>query len=349
MAPHGYLVEVTQINTDLLRQACAEQHTVLAIVLHEETDRQAFSAALREVRAVGLLPYAWIEVGRDQRAAAAHPEWLNTPWHPEWLAAFPDWQTPEGMMPAVAPWVSVHTRAVFDYALARITRLLAGWSQNEGLQGIFLNDIQGGPTGCGCGNELCRSWDVSPGAKVAPSPFTHTEDYFTVRFLEAVTAACEGLHVIPVICSECEIGVTIGGIVNPDLSALHCHGVTCGNPCGGIYYPGLIRALSSQTCVGLLSFYQLFGRNIPLYGDEAAWCAAILDGYRQQQPDGQVISVLQGWNVDDAAIEAQIVQSRRGGANGQLIALCAIDQSWWPVAVPARELHLEGHLCGAAS
>ena len=348
MVPNGYLVQVGQIDDEVLRRARAARHTALAIVLDEQTDPHAFGEALLAVRSAGVLPYAWVEIGRDPAAAAAHPEWLNTPWHPEWLAAFPDWRTPEGMMPALAPWVSVHTRAVFDYALARVVSLLEGLRAAGGLHGVFLNDVQGGPTGCGCGNELCRSWDVSPGTKVAPSPFTHTEDYYTVRFVEAVAAACPDLQIVPVICSECEIGVTIGGIVNPDLTALHCHGVTCGNPCGGIYYPGLIRALAAQSCVGLLSFYRLFGRDIPLYGGEAAWCAAILDGYRQQNPAGQVISVLQGWDVPDGALEAQIAQSRRGGADGQLIALCPIEQSWWPVPVPARELHLEGHLCGAA-
>ena len=269
VVPNGYLVQVGQIDEELLRQAHADRHNALAIVLDEQTDRQAFAEALRAVRAAGVSPYAWIEIGRDPAAALAHPEWLNTPWHPEWLAAFPEWRTPEGMMPALAPWVSVHTRAVFDYALARIASLLEGLRAAGYLQGVFLNDVQGGPTGCGCGNELCRSWDVSPGTKVAPSPFTHTEDYFTVRFMDAVVSACLDLQIVPVVCSECEIGVTIGGIVNPDLTAMHCHGVTCGNPCGGIYYPGLIRALTPQPCVGLLSFYRLFGRDIPLYGSEA--------------------------------------------------------------------------------
>lgn len=347
--PHGYLVQPTQMSEELLRRARAAGHTAVAIVLNETLDRQTFGDIVREARSAGLLPYAWIEVGRDPFAAETHLDWLNTPWHPEWLAAFPDWRTPAGMMPAVAPWVSVHTRAVFDYALTRIGTLLRDIPAGGDLHGVFLNDVQGGPTGCGCGNELCRSWDVSPGPKVAPSPFTHTEDYFTVRFVDAVATARPDLHIVPVICSECEIGVTIGGIVNPDLTALHCHGVTCGNPCGGIYYPGLVRALADRDCVGLLSFYRLFGRDLPLYGDEAAWCAAILDGYRQQNPDKPVISVLQGWDVDAAALDAQIEQSRRGGADGQLIALCPIDQSWWPVAVPARELHLEGHLCGAAN
>ena len=251
-------------------------------------------------------------------------------------------------MPAVAPWVSVHNRAVFDYALAKIGALLDRVPARQNLAGVFLNDIQACPTGCGCGNPLCRSWDVSPGNKVAPSPFTHTEDYFTVRFVEAVASAHPDLAIIPVICSECEIGVTLGGIVNPDLETGHCHGVTCGNPCGAFYYPGLIRALSGQRCVGLLSFYREFGRDLPLYGGEAAWCAAILDGYRQQNAHGMVLSMLQGWNVTPAQIAAQVAQVDAGGADGYIVARMPVEQSWWPVAVPKRELHLEGHVCGAA-
>jgi hypothetical protein len=244
--------------------------------------------------------------------------------------------------------VSVHSRAVFDYALARIGSLLEALPGRAALAGVFLNDVQSCPSGCGCGNPLCRSWDVSPGPKVAPSPFTHTEDYFTVRFVDAVAAAHPDLAIIPVICSECEIGMTLGGVANPDLATGHCHGVTCGNPCGAIYYPGLVRALRGQACVGLLSLYRALGRALPLYGPEAAWCAAILDGYRQHNPSGPVVSLLQGWDVTPEQVAAQVEQAERGGADGHVIALLPIEQSWWPVAVPRRDLHLEGHLCGAA-
>jgi len=349
VVPHGYLVQAAQVDSALLTRARQDQRDTIVLALDEDTDRAGFGTAVQAVRAAGLQAAVWIEVGRDPAAAEAHPDWLNTPWHPEWLKAFPAWRTPEGAMPAVMPWISVHTRAVFDYALNRIATLLNRLPGREVLAALFLNDVQGGPSGCGCGNALCRSWDVSPGTKVAPSPFTHTEDYFTVRFVEAVTAAHPDLTIVPVICSECEIGVTIGGLANPDLMTGHCHGITCGNPCGGVYYPGLVRALAGQPLVGLLSFYRLFGRDRALYGDEAAWCAAIFDGYRQQNPTGAVVALVQGWNLPTEFIAAQTEQARRGGASGELIALFPVDQSWWPVAVPTRDLHLEGHLCGRAT
>jgi len=347
-APRGYLTRAEDVGEPLLARARTERKNALVLELGAGTERGAFAAAAGAARRAGLDVYAWIEVGRDPAAAAEHPEWLTTPWHPEWLTAFPHWQASEEMMPAVAPWVSVHNRAVFDYALGKIDALLGGLPAREALSGVLLNDVQSCPTGCGCGNPLCRSWDVSPGTKVAPSPFTHTEDYFTVRFVDAVAAAHPDLTIIPVICSECEIGVTLGGIANPDLATGHCHGVTCGNPCGAVYYPGLVRALRPRPCVGLLSLYREFQRDLPLYGSEAAWCAAILDGYRQHNASGTVVSVLQGWDVTPAQVEAQVAQADRGGADGHIVALMPIEQSWWPVAVPRRELHLEGHICGAA-
>jgi hypothetical protein len=42
------------------------------------------------------------------------------------------------------------------------------------------------------------------------------------------------------------------------------------------------------------------------------------------------LAVLQGWNVSDAELQAQIEQARLANAAGCIIALARIDQSWQP-------------------
>jgi hypothetical protein len=297
-------------------------------------DLSAGSEGLRKAqeaaRKVGLRAYGWIQVGRDETAAKAHPEWLHVPQHNEWL---------EGKGPEVAavfPWVCVNNRAVFDYELARIKRLLPN---AEGLSGLFLCDIQGPPNGCGCGNILCRSWDNSPGEKVADSPYRHPTVFFSKVFTEAVQQAYPTLSVLPVLCEECENGLDVGAAHNPDALSGACHGIPCLHPCSLDYYPGLLHAIAGPSPIGLLTPYKAFKRDRWEYGGEAAWVGAAVGRVHQIVPGQSVWTVLEGWDTDAKQQEAQQQQAERGGASGTLTALIPIDQSARPIAVSSLPEH----------
>jgi hypothetical protein len=232
--------------------------------------------------------------------------------------------------------------------LTKVRRLTQAYPS---LDGYFLHDIQGAPAGCGCGNILCRSWDNSPGLKIAPTPYANPEVFFSVEFLEACREEVPGALFVPVVCSECEIGVSIGGVESPDSELGTCRGIPCSRPCALDYFPGLARALENQSRVGLLTPCKLFGRDTPLYGEPAAWVRGVVSHYLSLAPKTNLFAVIQGWEVTGEERAAQISQAQAGGAQGVMILESAIDQSWKPISpppgytpnIPPIMCGLEGH------
>lgn len=323
----GYLLSAGEWPTEARRVADAGYTAAIVPLDAAEAETEAVDRAILAARATGLSAYLWIGVARDEAAARAHPEWLSEPQHREWLEIFPD-QDWTGRNPVVYPWISVSNQSAFAYAADRVQRLVEAVATP--VDGLFLSDIQGGPTGCGCGNDLCRSWDNSPGDHIAPSPYESPAVFFPLVFLNEMRRRLPGVNLIPVICSECEAGVTMDGIESPDEILGECHGVPC-RPCSVDYYPRFIDALREEPRVGLLSFYKVWRRDVPLWGAEAGWVGAVLRRYRERDPGQRVLSVLQGWNVTPAEREAQIHQCRSAGSAGYIIAASEIDQSFRPV------------------
>jgi hypothetical protein len=312
----GALVSLKAFSVQSARKLKAQGYD--AVSFDVSSSSRGLMDAVEAARQARMMSYAWIQVGRDEKAAKDHPEWLHVPQHAEWL----DGKGPANA--AVYPWVCVNNKAVFDYELARVKVLL---SNTKGLSGVFLADIQGPPNGCGCGNTACRSWDNSPGPKVADSPYKYPATFFSKVFAEAVQRAHPRLEVIPVLVGECENGLDVGKAANPDATSGACHGIPCLHPCSLDYYPGLLRALSGPKPVALFTPYKLFRRNRPEYGGEAAWVAASVERMLQYAPGQQPIAVLQGWDTTDAERKAQVHQARSAGA-GYLMAMTPVDQSW---------------------
>jgi hypothetical protein len=253
---------------------------------------------------------------------------MHLPQHHEWLEAFPEWEG--GYKALVSPWLCVNNRAAFAYALEKVTRLVAAAPP---LDGLLLNDIQGAPAGCGCGNILCRSWDNSPGEKIAPTPYQKPE----VTRLAQYGLGRE--NTVPIICGECEIGVTMGGVESPDEQLGTCRGIPCSRPCALVYWPGLVSAFAEPNggaaWKGILAPYKLFGRDVPLYGKTAAWVGASVAHYREYDAEARLIAVVQGWEVTSEEIGAQIEQALTQGAAGALILEEPLNQSWQPAPLPA--------------
>ncbi len=313
---------------------------VLDLAADESTLREACAAA----RAAGVAIWGWIEVARDPAATASHPEWMHAPQHHEWLQAFPDYRAQGGAHPAVvADWICVNNRAAFEYAHARVCSLVQAAPP---LDGLLLNDIQGPPAGCGCGNILCRSWDNSPGDKIAPTPYVMPDVYFSQVFWRACAESLSKLpthplsidRVVPILCGECEIGIPMGKVFSPDDLLNNCRGINCSNVCSLHYWPGMVRAFAQDrggpAAVGLLTPYKLFGRDMPLYGDTAAWVGASQTHYHTCDPVANLIAVIQGWDVSEDELSAQVAQAAENGAKGVLALEEPLDQSYHPLPLP---------------
>jgi hypothetical protein len=228
----------------------------------------------------------------------------------------------------------------FNYALTRVSRVaepLLG-----AVDGLILNDIQGGPVGCGCGNDLCRSWDNSPGEKIAPSPYLAPERFFSLVFLAAIRGRLPSVPVVPVLCEECQTGIEVDGVLSPDDQTFECRDVPC-RPCSTDYYPRLAAATASEPSVGLLALTRLWRRDRAPWGTEGEWVRGVIRRFRAcggappfvvlQAWASEAGSAAAGWEPPMAARREMEVAEANGA--GWLLALSEIDQSWWPVEPPA--------------
>lgn len=282
-----------------------------AIVLPLKQTRSPLQSAIEIVQKQGLGCWGWIDVGRDEEIVQAHPEWMHAPQNPQWLRAFPDYA---GGHPAcVYPWVCVNNLETFSWALTKVRRLTQAYPS---LDGYLLHDIQGAPTGCGCGDILCRLQDSSPGLKMAPASAHPPQVFFPAEFLQACREEAPGAMFVPILCVECDPGAP------------------CPRSCPMDYLAGLARALERGSRVGLLTPCKLFGRESPLYGEPAAWVRRVVSHYLSLAPQTSLFAAVQGWDVMAEERAAQIAQAQAGGAQGILILESAIDQSWRPVPPP---------------
>jgi hypothetical protein len=139
---------------------------------------------------------------------------------------------------------------------------------------IYLADIQGPPMGCGCGNPACRSWDNAPGEKIAPSAYHHPEVLFPLRFFQEVKARITDRRIIPVLCPECERGILMDGVEDPDGpdGTDLCQGVLCMSPCSREFFPRLLAAFrEAADSIALVLTVDALCKNHPLFGEPRAW------------------------------------------------------------------------------
>lgn len=243
-----------------IQKAKSDRFTGLAIELG------APEHAYETIARAGLETWAWHRAAYDPAAAAEHPEWMHAPQHPEWLRRFPSY---EGGHPAlVAPYIGLSTQAAADHALARLMAL-------PRRPRVLLFDVQGPPMGCGCGNPCCRSWDNAPGPKVAPSAYEGAEILFTMRFLRRVRASAPDVTWLPVLCPECERGITLDGVEDPDgpNGTDLCQGVACVSPCATVYWPRLLETAHAEGPVGLLLTVRGLEKDHPVYGPSGSWAS----------------------------------------------------------------------------
>lgn len=322
---NGVLMTAAQATPERLRTIHAEGANTVVLSL-TDGEAAADGAAARRIQAAGLPLYYWIEIGRNPALAQAHPEWMaSLQGHPEWRRHFPNAPSPgAGEVVKNYPWVPVMYQEAFDAHLKRVAALL---EERPAPKGVFLNDLQGAPSACGCGNLLCR-WtsDYGPIRTATRLPADAA-----ANFAAAVQTLAPQAKIIPVWTTECE--EHDGAKDGP------CAGVGCfAGACWKEYTAQLMPLAEQCETLAALVPYRAFQRDLPRYGPTAGWVTHALSSFVEMPPRRQgrpismnrVVAVLQGWDVTAAQVQAQIQRSREAGAAGHVVARMKIDQSWEP-------------------
>jgi hypothetical protein len=325
----GALLTAEMATAERLAELKTQGFADVALLLGEPTDAtaRADSTAAERIAAAGLRLHYWIEVGRCPQLADEHPKWIaSLQGHQEWRRLHPDFPQPTASeVVKCYPWTPILYREAFAAHLERIERLLAA---RPAPAGLLLNDLQGPPTACGCGNPVCR-WTADYGPiKTA----TAEGDDAAARFVVKVEAiAGDSIPVIPIWTTECE---------EHDVArdAL-CAGVGCFKGICWKAYTRQLKPLAEQSpTIGALLFYKEFGQDTKAYREPAGWVGHALRGFATMPPKHggravepqRLIAVLQGWDVTPDQLAAQRSQAEAVGAGGILVAFAKIDQSWSP-------------------
>ena len=292
-----------------------------------DAQRQREASAAKLIQQSGLDLFYWIEIARCPELADAHPEWMaSLQGHSEWRRFFRDVPRPKKGVEVVKnyPWVPVLYQEAFEAHRQRVERLLR---DKPPAKGILLNDLQGGPSACGCGNPLCRwTGDYGPIKTATEMPVDAA-----ARFVAAIGKLAPKSEIIPVWVTECEAhdGAKDG----------LCAGVGCFKGiCWKAYSKQLSPLAAQSKRIGVLLPFRALQRDLPIYGDKAGWVRHALKTFQTMPPRhggeavaaSRLICVLQGWDVTPAEIEAQKKQASEAGAAGYIVSRAKIDQGWQP-------------------
>ena len=320
------MIEPPSLDDQLAMSLVRADYNRVVLLLSETaaTDQSDVRRAVEVARRNGLACDYWIEVARCETLARSHPELMaSLQGHPEWRRFFPKSLEPrEDEVVKTYPWVPVLTREGFDVQAARVTQRLKGLPLADSL---FLNDLQGAPSACGCGHPLCR-WTTDYGTKrstAAAGPDA------AARFCDEVARRTGQRNVIPVWTTECEAH---------DKQTL-CAGVACFEGlCWKEFTKQLTPIAQRGGPVGLLVPFRAFDRDLPSYGARAGWVREACE-LMQTQPTKhkgtpvspeRLIAVLQGWDVTHREVMAQIAQARQAGAGGFIVSRVPLEQGWEP-------------------
>ena len=329
---HGALLSPSSANASRLREIKSAGANTAVLVLRDASEQEnaAIRAAARRVEQAGLALAYWIEVARSPALAKQHPEWMaSLQTHDEWRRFFPKAAQPKANEVAKTyPWVPILSREPFQAQRERIVAMLANVPAPKQ---IFLNDIQGAPSACGCGNPLCR-WTSDYGKRRTTTPIG---DEAPALFVKAVQAASPQAEVIPVWTTECEEhdGAADG----------LCAGVGCFNGiCWKAYTRQLMPVAVACPRLAVLTPYKAFQRDTLHYDRvKAGWVAFAIKTFQTMPPRHQgkaiaasrIVAVIQGWDATPEEVQAQQNAAKSVGANGVLIAYEKIEQSWSPKIV----------------
>ena len=335
--PHDKPLEAVLATADAVSGSAVagwkdEGFSAVAVILGDDTDAAVLRKAADAAADGPLDLYYWIEIGRNPALAREHPEWMaSLGSHHDWRTRFPGVEPPgKDEVVKAWPWVPIRYREAFDAHLARVQMLLA--DAPDTYRGVLLNDLQGGPASCGCGNLQCR-WATDYG--VPATGLKLDVNQAAARFVAAVAKRTKGKDVIPVWTTECELEDLPDDKRPPGLRGTgHCGTVPCFDFCRKMFaeqWAALHEGRPGPT--GLLLLHKEFGRGHE-QGGPADWLTGAVK-YAEEQahkpvPRDGLWLVVQGYDVppaEEAVVRRAAVTT---GAGAVLVARTRIDQSYAP-------------------
>jgi hypothetical protein len=303
------------------------------LILEDRHSATVLASAAKALADNSLALYFWVEVARDPELARSHPDLMaSLGMHDDWRRHFPKFpQAGPNEVVKAWPWVPICYRDAFAAHKDRIKRLLARLP--AGYTGLLLNDLQGGPASCGCGNLQCR-WAVDYGvpATAARQPGSDA----AARFVADIGKLTAGKELIPVWTTECEHeDLPRARLTAKDWATGYCGGVPCFETCRkrfGEQWQAMTG--DRQGPVGLLVLSREFHRDRKEYGGPGAWVKQVLDYIEKQTlrplPRQKVWLVVQGYEVSREEEAAARQHALETGAGAVLVARRRLDQSYEP-------------------
>jgi hypothetical protein len=203
-------------------------------------------------------------------------------------------------------------------------------------KGVLLNDLQGGPASCGCGNLQCR-WATD---YQVPATGVKVNGDAAAKFVVAVQERAKGKQVVPVWTTECD---------NEDLPAEKRAGEWSTGYSGtvGCAVGGCPKEFARQWSaladvhrgdIAILALHREFGRVFPEYGEATEWVPRPLDYLDRTLPENgaqkfsrdRLWVVVQGYGVSRIEESAARQAAAKTGAGVVLVARTRIDQSYQP-------------------
>lgn len=325
------LVHPDRISLELLKTWKHKGINAIVATLDRNASAESIKKAASFAQAESLKWYVWIETARDPETAQAHPDWTASvgKHHDDWKRLFknPPRAAADEEIKAW-PWVPIGYAPAYEAHLDRVRKLLAGI--DDSWTGVFLNDLQAGPSSCGCGNDQCR-WAIDYGNRPT-APKTPGEGH-AARFVGEIAKAFPGKEVIPVWVTECEFA----DLRESKPSTGLCGDVGCATgTCWKAYltsWNALLDVAHGRIAVGIWS--QAFHRDRKTWPKQAIELFKNpLRGGRPLEPD-RALAVLDASNANDAEIDA-IVETADAAQGGRVIALDRIEQGWEPRAVKVK-------------
>jgi hypothetical protein len=329
------LVEAEMVTPATVSQWKKDRFQAVAVILNERIDKAAYLETGRRISEGGLDLYCWIEVARNAALAANHPRWMaSLGSHEDWQKNFPKSPAPEnGQVAKAFPWVPIGYREAFDAHLTRIEQLLQ--RAPPGWRGLLLNDLQAGPSSCGCGNLQCR-WALD--YHVASTATKLEGPDVAARFVAQVRQRVAGKAVVPVWTTECaEVDLPVKKSLGRPSTGL-CGTVSCATGTCPTAFSHQWSALTSKDDgpIGLLALHTTLQRTQKEFGGGPGWLTNAM-AYLDQTlpahggksiPSHRLWLVVEGFRPDEEANARQL--ATKAGVGAVIVARTRIDQSYQP-------------------
>ncbi len=329
--PRAVLVRAERLDDGLLARSKARGANLIVVLVDDATTPLRLGVVGRAAARAEIAWAAWIEVGRCPSLADEHPEWMASPGnhHDDWRRLFPNLPKPsEHQAIKLWPWVPIGYEPAYEAQRQRVLELARRLPPS--CSGLFLNDLQAGPSSCGCGNDQCR-WALDYGTKPT-APKVASVDDVASRFVASIQTAFPDRLIVPVWTTECE-DVDLPNA--PDGTGL-CGGVPCSKGDCWRRYVAAWNPLAKTVRgpIAVAAWSETFHRDPKTWPDAAL--ALFQHPPRNATPldDTRAFLAIEAWDKpEDAAFK--LFEHYRTSSAGVLLALDKVDQSWTPKLIKA--------------